>query len=57
MNERNRVLSRVGAREMTEQEIDLVSGGLNTETVCTIPTTSCPNTDGDASIGECGPRC
>jgi hypothetical protein len=57
MNERNRVLSRLGAREMTEQEIDLVSGGLHTETVCTVPTTSCPNKDGDASIGECGPVC
>jgi len=57
MNERNRVLSRLGAREMTAQEIDLVSGGLHTETVCTVPTATCPNKDGDSSIGECGPVC
>ena len=28
MNKENRVLSRIGARELTEQEIDDVTGGL-----------------------------
>jgi hypothetical protein len=25
--------------------------------LCTIPSTTCPNKDGDASIGECGHGC
>jgi hypothetical protein len=57
MNDQNRVLNRRGARQLTESEVDLVSGGLHTETPCTVPTASCPNKDGDASIGECGPVC
>jgi hypothetical protein len=57
MNDLNRVLVRRGARSLNEEEIARVSGGLNTETVCTVPTTACPNKDGDASIGECGPHC
>ena len=57
MNDLNRVLLRRGARALSEEEIDRVSGGLHTETVCTVPTTTCPNKDGDASIGECGPTC
>jgi hypothetical protein len=57
MNDLNRVLVRRGARSLNEEEIARVSGGLNTETVCTVPTTVCPNKDGDASIGECGPHC
>jgi hypothetical protein len=54
MNDQNRVLIRKGARELDAREIDRISGGLGTETLCTIPTTTCPNKDGDASIGECG---
>jgi len=37
--------------------MERVGGGLNTETLCTIPTAACPNNDGDARIGECGPHC
>jgi hypothetical protein len=57
MNDRNRVLARRGARSLSEEEIQSVSGGIHTETACTIPTAACPNKDGDASIGECGPIC
>jgi hypothetical protein len=57
MNDQNRVLVRRGARSLNQEEIERVSGGLPTDTVCTVPSTSCPNKDGDASIGECGPHC
>jgi len=57
MNDQNRVLVRRGARSLNEVEISRVGGGLHTETVCTFPSTACPNKDGDASIGECGPVC
>jgi len=57
MNDRNRVLVRTGARSLSAEEIERVGGGLHTETVCTVPTNVCPNKDGDASIGECGPVC
>jgi acyl CoA:acetate/3-ketoacid CoA transferase len=57
MNNQDRVLSRRGARELTENEVDNVGGGIHTETACTVPTAACPNKDGDASIGECGPIC
>jgi len=57
MNDRNRVLVRTGARSLSAEEMERVGGGLNTETLCTIPTAVCPNNDGDARIGECGPLC
>jgi hypothetical protein len=57
MEQNNRVLSRRGARELNIDEVNYIGGGIHTETLCTVPTTTCPNTDGDASIGECGPRC
>jgi hypothetical protein len=57
MNDQNRVVIRRGARELTENEVDRVNGGISTTTACTVPTTTCPNKDGDASIGECGPVC
>jgi hypothetical protein len=57
MNGQNRVLARTGARSLSAEEMERVGGGLNTETLCTIPTSACPNKDGDASIGECGPHC
>ena len=57
MNDQNRVLLRRGARALSEEEVARVSGGLHTETVCTVPTANCANKDGDASIGECGPVC
>jgi hypothetical protein len=50
-------LVRTGARSLSAAEMERVGGGLNTETLCTVPTETCPNKDGDASIGECGPRC
>jgi hypothetical protein len=48
MNQDNRVLSRIGARELTEQEASQVTGGLRTLTVCTF-------FDGkvDGDTGEC----
>ena len=57
MNDLNRVLVRRGARSLNEEEIERVGGGLPTDTVCTVPSTTRPNKDGDASIGECGPIC
>ena len=57
MNDKNRVLVRRGAHELSAEEIERVGGGLHTETLCTIPTEACPNKDGDAQIGECGPIC
>ena len=57
MNDQNRVLIRQGARELGTEEIERVGGGLHTETLCTVPTSTCPNRDGDAQIGECGPIC
>jgi hypothetical protein len=57
MNDQNRVLVRRGAHELSAEEIEHVGGGLHTETLCTVPTATCPNRDGDAQIGECGPVC
>ncbi len=54
MDDQNRVLIRRGARTLSAEEIALVGGGIGTTTLCTVPTTTCPNKDGDASIGECG---
>jgi hypothetical protein len=52
MNENNRVLSRRGARVLSAEEMERVSGSLPTDTVCTWD----PNrgvADGDSFIGEC----
>ena len=57
MNDQNRVLIRKGARSLSAEEIARVGGGISTTTLCTIPTEACPNKDGDAQIGECGPHC
>lgn len=57
MNDQNRVLMRAGARSLSVEEMERIGGGLNTDTVCTVPTAVCPNKDGDARIGECGPIC
>lgn len=51
MNQDNRVLNRVGARELTKQEIANVTGALPTDTVCTFSGTSA--NDGDVRLGEC----
>jgi hypothetical protein len=50
-NHGNRVLSRMGARELTAEELTKVSGSQTTDTVCTF----FPNgsTDGDTFLGEC----
>jgi hypothetical protein len=54
--EDNRVLSRAGARELTEEEVERVSGngkGIpQTTTACTFPGVKLSALDGDP--GECG---
>jgi hypothetical protein len=52
MNTENRVLGRRGARELTPHETDHVTGGIQTQTVCTAPEPDFPHPDGD--VGECG---
>ena len=57
MNNNNRVLGRIGARELTEQEVDAVNGALkvnHTLTPCFIDKKQ-QLLNGDQSIGECGP--
>jgi hypothetical protein len=52
MNQDKRVLARMQARDLTEKEIHVVTGGsVHTETVCTVPNASFA-ADGDP--GECG---
>ena len=33
----NRVIHRIGARELTQEEIDKIKGGVRTLTICTFP--------------------
>lgn len=54
MNDQNRVLLRRGARDMTEQEVELVGGGIRTATLCTAPTRANAHLDGDTFFSECG---
>ena len=49
MNDQNRVLVRKGARELTGEEVEQVSGGLRTATKCTL--TAAAAFDGD--LHEC----
>lgn len=49
MNQDNRVLARMQARILTEEEIQAVSGGVHTETKCSFIAGKL--TDGDP--GEC----
>jgi hypothetical protein len=49
MNEQDRVLIRRGARELTPEEVERISGGLRTLTLCSIGSSG--QRDGD--IGEC----
>jgi hypothetical protein len=51
-NQSERVLGRVGARELTPQELDHVTGGVHTETVCTYNYQT-HSLDGDVKLGEC----
>ncbi len=48
MNQDNRVLGRMGARELTEEESGQVTGGLRTLTLCTFF-----NGQLDGDVGEC----
>lgn len=50
-NENSRVLVRKGARELSEQEVETVSGSIHTLTACTFDPQF--GADGDARIGEC----
>jgi hypothetical protein len=52
MNNQDRVLIRRGARQLNEQEVEQVSGGLRTLTLCTISLSSTVR-DGDTFLGEC----
>jgi len=57
MDNNNRVLGRMGARELTEQEVDAVQGALrvrHTLTPCFIDKQK-QLLNGDQAIGECGP--
>jgi hypothetical protein len=57
MDKNNRVLGRMGARELTEQEVDAVQGALrvhHTLTPCFIDKQK-QLLNGDQAIGECGP--
>jgi hypothetical protein len=54
MNDQNRVLARKGARDMTEQEVEHVGGGIRTATLCTAPTKTNATLDGDTFLSECG---
>jgi hypothetical protein len=50
MQNENRVFGRIGAREVTPQEFDHVTGGINTLTIQTFnPVTKA--SDGDHSLG------
>jgi hypothetical protein len=50
MKDLNRVLSRTNARELTQPEMDAVTGGFITFSVCT----SSPSPDGDSHPFEAG---
>lgn len=43
----NRVLSRIGARDLSEEESNKVQGGIGTATKCTAPSPADPKGDGD----------
>jgi hypothetical protein len=56
MEQDNRVLSRRGARELSEQEVDAVSGAFKTRrtlTPCFVDSKQ-QFLNGDQAIGECG---
>ena len=52
MNDQNRVLARRGARDLDEQEMEQVCGGLRTATKCSV--TPAGAIDGDLFHSECG---
>jgi len=51
MNDENRVLIRRGARDLSEEEMERVGGGLRTATFCSINRLG--QRDGDTFLGEC----
>jgi hypothetical protein len=53
MKHNNRVLGRMGARELTPREVEHVTGAVHTETVCTVDLKG-GNTALDGDRGECG---
>ena len=52
MNDQNRVLLRRGARDLNDQEVAMVAGGLRTLTACTLAAAG--TLDGDTFHSECG---
>jgi hypothetical protein len=54
MNQDNRVLSRMGARDLSTEEVDLVFGGFRTHTLtpCIVDRQG-SFFNGDTAIGEC----
>lgn len=52
-NKDNRILGRIGAREVSAEEAKKIAGGFGTETFCTVPNSKNPKGDGDP--GECAP--
>ena len=48
----NRILGRIGARELNDQEIQLVQGGLRTGGFCSAPSPAHPH--GDGVPADCG---
>jgi hypothetical protein len=54
MNQDNRVLNRIGARELTAEEVDMVVGGFRTHTLTPCIVDRQGNFfNGDTAIGEC----
>src|ERR1700756_1143093 len=52
MKAQNRVLVRQGARDLNDQEVAMVAGGLRTLTACTLAAAG--TLDGDTFHSECG---
>ena len=54
MKQDNRVLGRVGARELTQEEVNAVAGGFTRRTLtpCIVDTKG-NYLNGDTAIGEC----
>ncbi len=63
MNDQNRVLLRRGARALSEQEVEHVTGGIRTATLCTAPIgltlarTEIPSTASAAALINSSCRC
>jgi hypothetical protein len=54
MDQDNRVLGRVGARDLTNDEVDVVSGGFRVHTLTPCVVDRQGNLlNGDTAIGEC----